>query len=101
MDPLKIFATLETALSEAQLLEYWRGRGWSQDKNTHSLRLATCRLQLEYSGDGLYSIRGEIPRAGDLDLLLEPLIRNLCPEQAQLHLDVFEEDGRLVKRIQL
>jgi hypothetical protein len=101
MDPLKIFATLETSLSEVALQEYLCERGWSVDANTQNLLYAEFSLQLEYSGEGLFVIRGEIPRSSDLDDLLVPLTRSLYHEKSHIHLDVFEEDGRLVKRLQI
>jgi hypothetical protein len=99
MDPLKIFATLESSLTADQLLAHLRTCGWSGNEHAYSLHRADCWLQLEYSGDGLYSIHGEISRTDDLEKQLQPLIEDL--RQGHLHLDVFEEDGRLVKRVQI
>jgi hypothetical protein len=100
MDPLKIFATLDTSLSHAHLLEHLRRRGWSVDARKQTISCAPFSLQLEHSGDGLYTLQGEIPRTQDLDKLLEPLISAMSHEQSHINLDVFEEDGRLVKRLQ-
>lgn len=100
MDPLKIFATLETSLSETQLHDILAERGWSIAAGLHCLTCATCTLQLEHSGGGLYNLRGELSRTDNLDKLLEPLISALSHDQWHMNLDIFEEDGRLVKRIQ-
>lgn len=99
MDPLKIFATLETSLNEPALREYLCKRGWFVDA-TQNLSFETLALTMEHSGDGLYSIRGEMPRTSELDKLLEPLLSALSHDQLHINLDVFEEDGRLVKRVQ-
>jgi len=101
MDPLKVFATLETSLSKAALQEYLCKRGWSVDIDTQNILYTAFAVQLEHSGDELFTLRGEIPRTDDLEDLLAPLISTLYHEQCHINLDVFEEDGRLIKRVQI
>jgi hypothetical protein len=100
MDPLKIFATLETPLSESRLREHFRHCGWHADRVTGELANGTCILNLEDSCGNFYLLRGRVSGGDDLTTELELLLRTLELPDTHYSLDVFEEDGRLVKRVQ-
>ena len=100
MDPLKIFATLETPLSESLLRDHFRHCGWHADSVTGELANGTCILNLEDSGGNFYLLRGWVSGGGDLTTELELLLRTLEITDTHYSLDIFEEDGRLVRRIQ-
>lgn len=99
MDTLKLFATYETPLTLAVQAKKLRAQGWDThgDDNTLNCLQPGLTLQLELSGDHLFLLRGELdqfPNAAT-DALLA-FLRH-CAEQFQV--DIFEEDGRLVRRV--
>lgn len=99
MEMLKLFATYETTLSLAEQAKWLRERDWPIDANGDGLVCNTdnLRLQLEPSGDPVFLLRGEVAQhpSGETDALLTFL--HACAELFQL--DIFEEDGRLIRRL--
>ncbi|MCR6650483.1 MAG: hypothetical protein NVV73_02760 [Cellvibrionaceae bacterium] len=99
METLRLFATFETALSLSAQAKRLRGQGWRITGCGDGLEgvSGNLKMQLEPSGDELFMLRGEVAHypSDDADALLT-FLRN-CAVQFQL--DVFEEDGRLIRRL--
>lgn len=98
MEPLKIFATLETPLSPSQLTSQFRAQGWRIDKNSAVMRKLTWSLSLEKSDGNLYLLNGHLADPENLHESLQQLVAALS--QTHYCIDLFEEDGRLVRRVQ-
>ncbi len=98
MDPLKLFVTLETPLTRTQLLAQFTEHGWNCDRGTGELLLPGFVLSLEHSGGHSYLMRGWLERSANWQDQITPLLAALA--QVSYSLDVFEEDGRLIGRMQ-
>lgn len=101
MDQLKLFATYETALPLAAQAETLHRLGWraAGDDNNLACHNTGVTLQLEHSGEGVFLLRGELERdqySRDEANIVLAFLRG-C--DAQFQLDVFEEDGRLIRRL--
>lgn len=99
MEMLKVFATYETPLPLTAQATRLRDQGWQITALTDSLKClnGNLRLQLEPSGEDFHLLRGEATQypSADIDALLT-FLRG-CADPFQL--DIFEEDGRLIRRI--
>jgi hypothetical protein len=101
METLKLFATYTTDLPLAAQAKRLRDQGWRTvaDDNSLACQHTGVTLRLEQSGSDEFLLRGELERdqytetnaAAPLAFLRE------CAEPFQL--DIFEEDGRLVRRM--
>jgi hypothetical protein len=101
MDMLRLFATYETTLSLAAQAETLHKLGWHASGGENSLECKNTgmTLQLEHSGDDLFLLRGELERDRYTNDGAAPLLAFLRDGAAQFQLDIFEEDGRLIRRI--
>jgi hypothetical protein len=93
MYELSFVAHLETSLSEQQLL--------------NSLNIATgvgtpliTGASLEASHPGSFLLYGTLPTDQPPDLWVAPLVEMLQQQKIHFHIDIFEEDGRLIRRFQ-
>lgn len=102
MDPLKVFAMLETTLSVDDLSRQFRSAGWHTHVNTDALQANYHEnsIRLESSGDQTWLLRGELAFHSDPLLAATPLLNALQLDAIEYQLDVFEEDGRLLRRWQ-
>lgn len=100
MEPLRLFATYETALLMASQAEKLNGAGWRTVGHEHILECQRdgAALRLEQSGDGLFLLRGELEREQYSSTEAPPVLTFLRSCATQFQLDVFEEDGRLIRR---
>ena len=101
METLKLFAAYQTTLPLAAQAPLLRDQGWCTHGDADSLACqhTGVALQLEHSGGDEFLLRGELERDQYTKAnATAPLafLRN-CAEPFQL--DIFEEDGRLVRRI--
>lgn len=101
METLKLFATYQTTLPLAAQAQLLRDQGWrtAGDDNSLTCQHTGATLQLEHSGGDEFLLRGELERDQYTKAnATAPLafLRN-CAEPFQL--DIFEEDGRLVRRV--
>jgi len=100
MEPLRLFATYETLTPLPAQAEHLRGRGWSAIPQNEGLicRQGGVQLRLESSGGDLYLLRGEVDCV-EKDAAMALLADFLRTIAQVFQVDVFEEDGRLVRRI--
>ncbi len=100
MESLRLFATYETALPMASQAEKLNDAGWRTVGNEHSLECQQdgASLRLEQSGDGLFLLRGELEREQYANAETPSVLTLLRSCATQFQLDVFEEDGRLIRR---
>lgn len=95
-DKLKLIGHLEAPHKRAVLAEYFSSEGWKITAREESLILVHPHMQLHLEGDDLILVHGELSSLEHLPTLTKPLTE----ANANWHLDVFEEDGRLVKKLQ-
>lgn len=93
---LKFLGTIETSLDHAQWLSLLARQGWDARLQDDRLAAGKGRANIEVEGLGLalvYGWLGEL--SGDLRE-----IQNLLKQAGHLQqLDIFEEDGRMIKRV--
>lgn len=101
MESLKLFATYETTLTIALQAEKLSSAGWRTADSEHALECHQdgAALRLEQSGDDLFLLRGDLSREQYTDKGVDAVLGFLHNCAAQFQLDVFEEDGRLTRRI--
>ncbi len=93
---LKVLASLESDLSLSQWQEFMTSQGWRVSNTEAGLRMQKLSLDLAMEGDGFTLLHGTI-KVLEQDVTR---IKELLKDRAQLlQLDVFEEDGRMIKRI--
>lgn len=96
-DNLRIFASFSTALSLDAICSKLNSKLTVRLKHDHcSLRAEGIDLQLSECGPREFLMRGEAESVNQLQDLLIAQLHNISDD---LHMDIFEEDGRLVKRI--
>lgn len=92
-EPLKLIGSLEVPTTLAHFIENLRCQDWQTDGRS-TLRHEYMELELE--GDEFVLLQGQLDALEHLPILIEAL-RGAC---AHWQIDVFEEDGRLVKKLQ-
>lgn len=92
-EPLKLVGSLEINGTLAQLIQFFTEHGWHNNQGT-CLRHDSMELHLE--GEQWVLLHGQLDVLEQLPVLIE----TLREAGAQWQIDVFEEDGRLVKKLQ-
>lgn len=97
MEPLRLFATLQSL----EPLETWaaifKRAGWRATQRSDQLILKSEGFSgsLEQSEPGMWMLRGEIEGLE----MADQLSSILRAAEAQFQIDLFEEDGRLLRRL--
>jgi hypothetical protein len=97
MEPLRLFATLQTLKPLASWTTIFTRAGWQTTQEAEQLTVTYRGFSgaLEQSEPGVLMLRGEIESLEMADRL-SSILREA---QAQYQIDLFEEDGRLLRRL--
>lgn len=92
-EALTLIGSLEIPTSLLQFTEHMARQGWRTEGGS---LLAHEHMELHLEGEAFVLLHGRLDQLEYLPLLIEMLRE----AGAQWQIDVFEEDGRLIKRVQ-
>lgn len=97
MEPFRVFATLETDQTLLAWQTLFSRKGWRTVGGQTKISLESDGFvaSLEESEQGLLILRGELTEWN----VLAQLTALLRDHQARFQIDIFEEDGRLLRRL--
>lgn len=97
MESLKVFASIQSDLSLSAIARHF-ATPLSADLGEDALHITSDQVQMSIVECSVreFLLRGEVE---DLDYLEQHIVPAIKTFAQTLHMDIFEEDGRLLKRL--
>lgn len=95
MTHLKLIGTIESPHTQSELEDLFVHNQWRK-LDSHPNQFASGHIRIRLEGDEFTLLHGDLTGLDDLHAITQCLSQT----DASYSLDVFEEDGRLVKRLQ-